>query len=75
MDRRQGNLVGMDTAELDRMERAVKLRLMTEAQRSARLKEMANMRRIKNEPKSVEPEVVAEGLAKAREALHSRRRP
>lgn len=58
----------MEMAELERMECAARRRLMTPAQRSARQREFANMRRIEMDKRRP---VYREGLEEAREALRT----
>ena len=60
----------MEMAEIERMESLTQRRVMTPAQRSARLRELENMkvvRQMKREPR--DRERIAAGLAQARAAL------
>lgn len=60
----------MEMAEIERMETLAQRRVMTPAQRSARLRELENMkvvRQMKREPR--DRERIAAGLAQARAAL------
>jgi hypothetical protein len=60
----------MEMADIERMESLAKRRVMTGTQRSARLRELENMkviRQMKTEPR--DPERIAAGLAQARAAL------